>query len=127
MRFVCVALRAPAGGGGVGGRDRSLVHPARLRARQIAKGLAHVWGLHIVHRDLKPDNVLLGGGITGGGGGVATAGRHPDGDDPDLLCLVSDFGECLDCDVVASHEFVVPAAHPRGGAIAYHSPEVRCG
>ena len=89
------------------------------RACQIAKGLAHVWGLHIVHRDLKPDNVLLGGGITGGGGGVATAGRHPDGDDPDLLCLVSDFGEYLDCDVLASHEFVVPRCAAAGLCVVW--------
>lgn len=76
-----------------------------------------------MHRDVKPDNILLGAGLDG---------RGPDGnrggdDDVNALLVLSDFGEQLDCAVVATREFVVAASHPRGGAPAYHSPEVLLG
>ena len=88
----------------------------------MAKGLLHLNSLLVVHRDVKADNMMLGAGI----GGVARAvgdGRDA-GADEDVLLVVSDLGESLDCTVVARQGFEVPAAFPSGGAPAYHSPEV---
>ena len=85
------------------------------RALQVAKGLAHLHACHIVHRDVKPDNVMLSRADDAGAGV----------DDAGVLAVVTDFGECADFDVLApGGAFAVPAYFPKGGAPAYHSPEV---
>ena len=89
---------------------------------QLTKGLQHLYSRLIVHRDVKPDNMLLGSGFGGGGGARAAFDGE---DDADVLMVVSDLGECLDCRIAALHDFVVSVAVPRGGAPAYRSPEVR--
>ena len=95
------------------------------RELQIAKGLQHLYACLIVHRDVKPDNMLLGSGISGGGGVALHADAVDGDDDADLLVVVSDLGECVDCQLHADHDFVLAATHPYGGAPTYHSPEAR--
>ena len=102
------------GGGGGGGSGGELYTASAwaVRGLQMAKGLAHLHAHRVVHRDVKPDNVLTDGAA----GGV--------GDDEDATLVVSDLGECLDMALHCEHGFETPAAHPRGGAAAYWSPEV---
>ena len=87
----------------------------------MAKGLQHLNSLLVVHRDVKADNMMLGAGISGSGA-VARAG---DDEDADVLVVVSDMGESIDCSLVARQWFEGPTFVPAGGAPAYHSPEVR--
>jgi hypothetical protein len=88
---------------------------------QLTKGLQHLCSRLIVHRDVKPDNMLLGSGFGGGGGASAAFDGE---DDADVLMVVSDLGECLDCRIAALHDFVVSVARRRsrvsvaGGASA---------
>ena len=104
--------RRAGGGGGGGGAPLYTASAWAVRGLQMAKGLAHLHAHRVVHRDVKPDNVLTDGAA----GGV--------GDDEDATLVVSDLGECLDMALHCEHGFETPAAHPRGGAAAYWSPEV---
>lgn len=85
------------------------IHEWAHRALQIAKGLSHVRALRIVHRDIKKDNILL-------------RTRHGGADD--VLCLVSDFGECINCELVGIEDCVTGPGVEKGGAPGYRSPEV---
>ena len=94
---------------------------------QVAKAVALIQEKRIVHRDLKPDNILLDRGIGGAGGGGGGGGGdavEPLEDDPDVRCVVNDFGEMLD-GRIALHDLVFNAHLQRKGAATYHSPEVR--
>ena len=104
--------RDRGGGGGGGGAPLYSAAAWAVRGLQMAKGLAHLHAHRVVHRDVKPDNILTDGAA----GGV--------GDDEDATLVVSDLGECLDMALHCEHGFETPAAHPRGGAAAYWSPEV---
>ena len=66
------------------------------RRPQIARAIARLRDDLIAHRDIKPDNILLGAGIDGCGAPCAPAIE----DDPNALCVVSDFGEMADGQVV---------------------------
>ena len=91
-------------------------------ALQLAKGLARCHAQWVVHRDVKPDNVLLRRGLwSTNRDGASPAGTAWCGDD-DTLCVLVDFGTCLNCMRGGVGRFVREEGW--GGTAAYMAPEI---
>ena len=91
-------------------------------ALQLAKGLARCHAQWVVHRDVKPDNVLLRRGLwSTNREGVCPAGSAWCGDD-DTLCVLVDFGTCLNCRRGGEGRFLREEGWD--GTAAYMAPEV---